>query len=51
MIPGVFCTFRVPGEGIERSWVPRAGNSSHAYVDQPEVTEAIIWVEQWPETR
>jgi hypothetical protein len=41
----------VPGEGIEPSSVPRAGNSSHDYTDRPEVTEAIVWAKRWPGTR
>jgi hypothetical protein len=41
----------VPGEGIQLSWVPRAGNASQEYTDRPEVTEAIVWVTQWPGTR
>ena len=32
------CTIRVPGEGIEPSWVPRAGNSSHDRTHWSEVT-------------
>jgi len=41
----------VPGEGIEPSWVLRAGNSSHDYTDRPGVTDAIVWAEQWQGTR
>ncbi len=47
----IHCTIRVPGEGIEPSWVLRAGNSSHDYTDRPEGTEAIVWAKQWPGTR
>ena len=43
--------YKVLVEGIEPSWVPRAGNSSDAYTDRPKATEAIVWAKRWQGTQ
>jgi hypothetical protein len=48
---GIHYIFRLPGEGVEPSWVPRPGDLSHNSTDRPEVTEAIVWATQWQGTR
>jgi hypothetical protein len=48
---GTFAKLVCRGEGIEPSWIPRAGNSSHDHTGWPEVTEAIVWTKQGHGTR